>query len=108
MTVYVVGFKLAGPCSSVKAMWKKIAEAVSLEPPTPMERYLGCSQTSFCSKTGLASAFGNGLPSVGKHKGLSALKKVRVMEYDLMSFIRQSLEAYESLVGATSGSTSVP
>lgn len=64
MTVYVDDLKLAGPCNSVKARCKIIAEAVSIEPSIPMERYLGCSQTGFWSKMGVAFAVGSGLSGV--------------------------------------------
>lgn len=34
ITVYVDDLKLAGPTSAVKSMWKRVAEVVSIEPPT--------------------------------------------------------------------------
>lgn len=37
MTVYIDDFMLAGPAGAAKSMWKRAAEVVSIEPPTPME-----------------------------------------------------------------------
>lgn len=47
MTVYVVDFKLVGPVGAVKSMWTRIAEVVSIEMPTLMERYFRLHSAQF-------------------------------------------------------------
>lgn len=99
MTVDVDDCKLGGPVSAVKSVQKRIAEVVAIEPPTPMKRYLRCSQRKFESNIDRSVAPGNKLPGIPKAAKPNERSIAKVMEYDLSPFIRQRLEACEALPG---------
>ena len=42
LSVYVDDFKLSGPANNLKKGWDLIRKHLALDPPTPMEKYLGC------------------------------------------------------------------
>ncbi len=47
LLVYVDDFKLAAPKKNLQAFWKRIGQKLSLEPPTPLGRFLGCETRPF-------------------------------------------------------------
>jgi hypothetical protein len=40
--VYVDDFKLAGPTANLEQGWKLITKFLELDPPQPLNLYLGC------------------------------------------------------------------
>ena len=42
LSVYVDDFKLAGPTENMNQGWKLISKHLDIEPPTAMDKYLGC------------------------------------------------------------------
>jgi hypothetical protein len=42
LVVYVDDFKMAGPTANLKIAWDRIASVIKMEPPAPVDRYLGC------------------------------------------------------------------
>lgn len=103
MTVYIDDVKLVGSSSSVKSMRRRIAEVVLFEPPTSMERDLGCTQRSFETNMSQVVALRNNLPGISKSSKPNEERKLKVMEYDVMSLTGQCLHAYESLAGGGGG-----
>lgn len=82
-------------------MWNfgaRIAEDVSIEQPAPLQRYFGCTQRSLDSAIAEAASLGSNLPGVPNASRPDQMQMVTVMEYDVMAFIGQCLEACESLV----------
>jgi len=115
LSMYVDAFKLSGPVANVDKGWKLIQKGIGLEPPTPMERYLGCVQHEFTARVNLELAPGYGVaggptrsgPEGGAENTKGAAKKgnglaehaVRGMECGLTPFVQQCVQAYQDLVG---------
>ena len=74
--VYVNDFKMSGPPKGLKTAWSKIREGIEIDPPTAVNKCLGCLHRC---RTGVlnrkASATVHGVPS---QSGV----KVNMMEYD--------------------------
>ena len=42
LSVYVDDFKMSGPTENLEQGWKLISSAVEVDPPQPLNLYLGC------------------------------------------------------------------
>ena len=93
LSVYVDDFRLSGPAENLDKGWQRIQKRIGLEPPTKIERYLGCVQREFTARLDQSKAPGQGVPGGPDPSGATALANVRGMEYDLSSFIRSCVEA---------------
>ena len=97
-------FKLACAERHAYAVWKAIKAQLQLEPPTPLDRYLGCTHTedggylSDPTKTP-----GRTLPRLSDcfrdEKSPPQARRVRALRYDMVSFVDQCVDAYETLAG---------
>ena len=79
LMVYVGDFKMSGPTASLAKGWKIIREGLLLEDPTPVDRCLGCHHHE---TTGTV----NGKP-------------VKIMQFNVESFMQQCVTAYKDLCG---------
>ena len=102
LSVYVDDLKAAGPKHCVNAMWKKLSKLIEIEPPTKLGRYLGCEHSITEECIDAAEVPWSNLPGMRSENtapGAPSVKKVRVINYDMCSYVEQSLEAYEELAG---------
>ncbi len=83
LVVYVDDFKLSGPAKALPKLWAKIRSGLKIGETTPMGLYLGCYHDMF--------------ERVNPRTGA----KVRVLEYNMESFLRQCVERYKTLSGVT-------
>jgi hypothetical protein len=65
LAVYVDDFKLAGVEKDIVPAWKAISDAVNVEPPTEIRRYLGCNHlVGETSMTDADDIIGRVLPGI--------------------------------------------
>ena len=104
LTVYVDDFKLACAERHADAVWKAIKAQLQLEPPTPLDRYLGCAhiENGGCLKDPTKTP-GKTLPRLSEcfrgDNSLPSKHRVRTLRYDMVSFVDQCVEAYTTLAG---------
>ena len=97
LAVYVDDFKLAGVEKDIEPAWKVISDAVSVEPPTEMGRYLGCNHIiGESTMTDADESLGRSLPGIiDQTKRWDNLPcKVRAVQYDMSEFMAQCVESY--------------
>ena len=104
LTVYVDDFKLACANKHAGAVWKAIKAQLQLEPPTPLDRYLGCAHIENGGNlTDPTKTPGHTLPRLSEcfrgEKSLPSNRRVRTLRYDMVSFVDQCVEAYTTLAG---------
>ena len=75
LSVYVDGFKLAGPKDNLSEGWKLIREHIQMEDPTPLQLYLGCIHRKF-------------------DKYINGVGPVTGIEYDMESFLASCVQHY--------------
>ena len=81
LIVYVDDFKLAGPVGNLPRIWELISKDLRIGDPSPLGLYLGCHHDI----------------SVKKHPVTG--KEVRVLEYNMESFLEQCVARYKELSG---------
>ena len=81
LVVYVDDFKLAGPTASMKPGGELIRQGLETEEPHALNLYLGCQHIQSTRV----------LPDTGV--------TVRVMEYNMESFLRSSVDRYREITG---------
>jgi len=104
LVVYVDDFKMSGPEGNLREGWQLIRSHLTLEDPTPSGKYLGCEHRVFESTVPAEGNFLHGLASQGASpvRGASpaataATVPVRVVEYDMSSFLQQCVARYLEL-----------
>ena len=79
LIVYVDDFKLAGPRANLSAGWTLLRQRINMEDPGPVSHFLGCThRTARCR--------------------LSTGAEVRVMIYDLESFMKACVDAHKKII----------
>ncbi len=104
LSVYVDDFKLACHKNDVKKVWEQIRAKVKLEDPTKLKQYLGCGhevqEGCLAPDTRLP---GGSLPIPGykdkAEKQKHDKRSIRSIEYNMVSFVDQCVEAYLKLTG---------
>ena len=102
LTVYVDDFKMSGREADVTKAWRLIKEVIQLEEPTPTGRYLGCQHQESMGDVVPRLSPSAELPGVTPSK--EAKHRVRVLTYDMSSFVEQCVSSYLELAGRDRGS----
>ena len=114
LVVYVDDFKLSGPKANLAHGWSLMASKIKLEPPSSIKRYLGCEHVTFShTVTGPfdprsywtrfeepKKAFPEltfGANSITVHQGSTGSCEVRMIKYDMRSFMEQCVTRYVEL-----------
>jgi len=83
LVVYVDDFKMAGLKSNCEAAWDKLRtgeEAITMDDPSDIDAYLGCTHK---------------VETVKASDGV----EIKMVQYDMQSFLEQCVASYVSLVG---------
>ena len=81
LVVYVDDFKLSGPEGNLAKGWDLIQSGIATDAPHPMDLFLGCKHETSVQKS----------PWTGK--------QVRVMTYNMQSFLEDAVAKYQVLAG---------
>ena len=91
LVVYVDDFKLAGPAKNIPTGWKRIRAGIKMDDPSIAGKYLGCAHIQH-----IVQMAAGGNPLLPEKGGKIA---VRMIEYDMESFLVQCVERYQELGG---------
>ncbi len=69
LSVYVDGFKLAGPKDQLSACWARIRRVIDLEDPEPFGQFLGCQHQRFNTNASIAHLPGATKETTHEHHG---------------------------------------
>ncbi|CAE6962770.1 unnamed protein product [Symbiodinium sp. CCMP2592] len=116
LVVYVDDFKLSGPKANLAKGWELMASKIKLEPPSSIKRYLGCEHVTFShvvpsafdprsywtrfeepKKAFPELTFGDRGTSVAQ--GSVGPREIRMIKYDMRSFMEQCVSRYVELCG---------
>ena len=116
LVVYVDDFKLSGSKANLAQGWSLMASKIKLEPPSSIKRYLGCERVTFshtvtgpfdprsywtrCEEP--KKAFPEltvGANSITVPQGSTGSREVRMIKYDMRSFMEQCVARYVELCG---------
>ena len=116
LVVYVDDFKLSGPKANLAQGWSLMASKIKLEPPSSIKRYLGCEHVTFSHTVAgpfdprsywtrfeePKKAFPEltfGANSITVPQGSTGSREVRMIKYDMRSFMEQCVARYVELCG---------
>ena len=116
LVVYVDDFKLSGPKANLAQGWSLMASKIKLEPPSSIKRYLGCEHVTFSHTVAgpfdprsywtrfeePKKAFPEltfGANSITVPQGSTGSREVRMIKYDMCSFMEQCVARYVELCG---------
>ena len=88
---------MSGREADVRKAWKLIKEVIQLEEPTPTGRYLGCQHQESMGDLAPHLSPSAELPGITPSK--EAKHRVRVLTYDMSSFVEQCVSSYLELAG---------
>ena len=116
LVVYVDDFKMAGPKENLSKAWDLVKSKINMEEAAPIKRYLGCEHVQF--EHTVSGAFDPRMKWTQDEKPkkeapdlmfgkdellLSEFKfnpcKIRMIKYDMRSFMEQCLDRYRELCG---------
>ena len=80
--MYVDDVKLAGPSQNLKYCWELLGNELRLEPPTPLDLYLGRIITK------------------GENE-LHDKTKIRTVIYDMESYLEMTIKKFTDITGVT-------
>ncbi|CAE6936887.1 GIP [Symbiodinium sp. CCMP2592] len=95
LVVYVDDFKLSGPKANLANGWELMASKIKLEPPSSIKRYLGCEHEP--KKAFPELTFGDRDTTVAQ--GSVGPREIRMIKYDMRSFMEQCVSRYVELCG---------
>ncbi|CAE7213840.1 unnamed protein product, partial [Symbiodinium sp. CCMP2592] len=95
LVVYVDDFKLSGPKANLATGWELMASKIKLEPPSSIKRYLGCEHEP--KKAFPELTFGDRDTTVAQ--GSVGPREIRMIKYDMRSFMEQCVSRYVELCG---------
>ncbi|CAE7775567.1 unnamed protein product [Symbiodinium sp. CCMP2592] len=95
LVVYVDDFKLSGPKANLAKGWELMASKIKLEPPSSIKRYLGCEHEP--KKAFPELTFGDRGTTVAQ--GSVGPREIRMIKYDMRSFMEQCVSRYVELCG---------
>ena len=93
---------MSGRQADVTKAWRLIKEVIQLEEPTPTGRYLGCQHHVSMGDLVPHLSPSAQLPGITPSK--EAKRRVRVLSYDMSSFVEQCVSPYLELGGRDRGS----